>query len=323
MTGRRTSPTAARKAARAASRAPEPVVLADDVAERIASYTPSSIEPDAWTNIRPLVIETVTAAAPPTPDRAQHLMLPAAKLVVWAIEHGVTPERSKVFTPALVEEWARAQLAAGTPPNSIATHRSHLRALLPTTPPPGPKVGRGTGTNPYDTDEDLALRRAVMGQRTPVYRSTGCLLYGLARGAGLNAAAIRRARRDDVIDHGEGGIELLVGGRSLWVLDSHLDVIRLGLETNTSTGYLLSGRNGQRRNIAEYVSRFTVPTGTPHLKIGRCRSTWILDHLRRGTPIKVLADALGTRSLSQIEALLAHVDSPVPDLAARALRGGP
>jgi hypothetical protein len=162
-----------------------------------------------------------------------------------------------------------------------------------------------------------------MGQRTPVYRSAGCLLYGLARGAGLNAAAIRRARRDDVIDHGEGGIELLVGGRSLWVLDSHLDVIRLGLETNTSTGYLLSGRNGQRRNIAEYVSRFTVPTGTPHLKIGRCRSTWILDHLRRGTPIKVLADALGTRSLSQIEALLAHVDSPVPDLAARALRGGP
>ncbi len=323
MTGRRTSPTAARKAARAASRAAEPAVLADDVAERIASYTPSSIDPDAWGNIRPLVIETVTAAAPTTPDRAQHLMLPAAKLALWAIDHGVTPERSKVFTPALVEEWARDQLASGTPPHSIATHRSHLRALLPSTPPPGPTVGRGTGPNPYDTDEDLALRRAVMGQRTPVYRSTGCLLYGLARGAGLNAAAIRQARRDDIIDHCDGGIEVLVGGRSLWVLDSHLDVLRLGLETNTSTGYLLSGRNGQRRNIAEYVSRFTVPTGTPHLNIGRCRSTWILDHLRRGTPIKVLADALGTKSFGQIGALLDHVDSPDPDATAQALRGGP
>lgn len=323
MTGRRTSPTAARKAARAASRAPEPAALAHGVAERIASYTPSSIDPATWTAIRPLVIETVTAAAPPTPDRAQHLMLPAAKLVLWAISQGVAAERASVFTDTMVEEWARAQLAAGASRSSIATHRSQLRALLPPTPPSGPTVGRGNGPNPYNANEDLALRRAVTGQRTPVYRSTGCLLYGLARGAGLNAAAIRQTRRDDVTDHGDGGIEIQVDGRSLWVLDSHLDVIRLGLSTSTGTGYLLGGRNGQRRNLAEYVDRFTVPDGTPRLNIGRCRSTWILDHIQRGTPIKVLADAVGTKSLSQIEALLPHVDSPGADANARALRGGP
>ncbi len=189
MTGRRTSPTAARKAARAANRAPEPVTLAVGVAERIASYVPSSIAPDAWATIRPLVIEVVTAATPATPDRAQHLMLPAAKLALWAIDQGVTLERSSVFVESVVEEWARAQLAAGTSPRSIATHRSHLRALLAPTPTAGPKVGRSNGPNPYSGDEDLALRRAVTGQRTPVYRATGCLLYGLARGAGLNAAA--------------------------------------------------------------------------------------------------------------------------------------
>ncbi len=114
-----------------------------------------------------------------------------------------------------------------------------------------------------------------------------------------------------------------VARRSLWVLNSHVGIIRLGLETSMSTGYLLGGRDGQRRNIAEYVSRFTVPAGTPHLNVGRCRSTWILDHLRSGTPTKIIADALGTRSLNQIEALLTHVDSPDPDTAARALRGGP
>ncbi|MCB0950254.1 MAG: hypothetical protein KDB44_13455 [Mycobacterium sp.] len=321
MTGRRTSPTAARRAARLARRAPEPVALADDVAQRIASYRPSSIDSVAWTAVRPLVVETVIAAAPPTPDRAQHLMLPAAKLVLWAIDQGVALDRSAVFTETMVEEWARAKLATGTSPRSVATHRSHLRALLPSTPSSGPKVGRGNGPNPYDDAEDLALRRAVTGQRSPVYRSTGCLLYGLARGAGLNASAIRQTRRDGVIDHGDGGIEVLVDGRSLWVLNSHLDVIRLGLSTSTETGYLLSGRDGKRRNIAEYISRFTVPDGTPHLNIGRCRDTWILDHLRRGTPIKVLADALSTKSLRKIETLLTHVDSPGPDATARALRG--
>ncbi|MCB1256754.1 MAG: hypothetical protein KDB26_06600 [Microthrixaceae bacterium] len=315
-----TSAAAARRATRQKA-APPSAVLAAGVAERISSYTPSSIPGAQWALVRPLVMEVVTAAAPSTPERAKQLMLPAAKLTLWAIGQGVEMDRATVFTSTMVEEWARAQLAAGVSKRTVATHRSQLRAILPPSPSSAPKVGRGDGPNPYSATEDLALRRAVVGQRTPVYRANGCLLYGLARGAGLNAAAVRQVRRDDVIDHCDGAIEVRVDGRSLWVLDSHVDVVRIGLSSSGSNGYLVGGRDGNRHNITEYVDRFSVPAGTPHLNIGRCRNTWILDHLRRGTPIKVIVDALGFKTLAQVEALLALVDSPDPDVAAQALRG--
>jgi len=317
--GKPTSAAAARRAARETAGAAErPVQLPTDVATRIVKYVPLRIDTAVWAAIRSTVVEIVVSSDPTSPDVAQHRMLPVAKLAAWAHSQGVPLDPATLLSEFVIEEWARQAIASGEPKSSTATYRSILRKVAATAGTPSVKttatISRSGGAVPYTADEDLALRRAVMGQRTPVYRASGCLLYGLARGAGLNAAAIRQTRRDDVIDHGAGagGIEVHVDGRSLWALDSHLDVIRLGLETSTSTGYLLGGRDGQRRNIAEYVSRFTVPDGTPHLNIGRCRSTWILDHLRRGTPIKVIADALGTRSLNQIEALLTHVDSPDP-----------
>ena len=87
-------PAAARQAARSASCVPEPVPLPDDVAERIATYTPTSIAAAEWVTVRPLVTAVVADAAPATPDRAQHLMLPAVKLAVWAADQGVALARN-------------------------------------------------------------------------------------------------------------------------------------------------------------------------------------------------------------------------------------
>jgi len=302
------------------------VKLPADVSARIDGYAPKFLDNTEWNKIRRVVIDAVTRSVPASPDAAQHRMLPAAKFVAWAHAEGVALEPAELlWTQQMIEEWARRSIADGEKPTSVATFRSILRRIASAVTPAASSVtasiGRSTRPNPYSGAEDLALRRAVTGQRTPVYRATGCLLYGLARGAGLNTAGIRALRRDDVIDHRNDGIEVRVDGRCVWVLGSHTDVVRLGLSTSPSTDYLVGGRDGQRRNIAEYVSRFTVPDGTPHLNVGRCRSTWIVDHLRRGTPTKVLVDALGTKSLSQIEALLPLVGAPDADTTARALRG--
>lgn len=326
-TKKSTSAAAARRAAKEATPGQRgaPAELPPEVEERIVGYRPKKIDPGVWDTVRLVVVEIVVRSEPSSPAHAQHRMLPVARLAAWAHGQGVALEPAVLLSERVVEEWARRSIANGEKPATIATFRSILRRITAAITTPTPSVtatiGRSTGPNPYNAEEDLALRRAVTGQRTPVYRATGCVLYGLARGAGLNAAGIRALRRSGVVDHGDAGIEVRVEGRSLWVLDSHLDVVRLGLSTSPSTDYLAGGRDGQRRNIAEYISRFTVPDGTPHLNIGRCRSTWILDHLRRGTPTKVLADALGTRSLNQIGVLLSHVDSPDPDTTAQALRG--
>lgn len=323
-TGRPTSRSAALRARRNAERAPEVVALPAEVEARIATYTPSNIPAADWSRVRPLVIDAVRRADPASPDRAQHLMLPAAKLALWAERHGVALTADQVFTRDMVDDWSRAELAAGAPKSSVATNRSHLRHLLPPEPASGGTIGRRTGAQPYTAAEDLAVARSALGQRTPVYRADACLLYGLGRGAGLNSQQIGRATTDDLVDHGgDDGVEIDVGGRAVWVLDEFCGIVRTGVALRERDGYLFAKRDGTRRDIGEYVDRFTIPAGTPRLNVARCRTTWIVDHLRRGTPLRVLQEGLGVKSLAHVEALLTHVEGPDPATVALHLRGAP
>lgn len=325
--GKPTSAAAARRAARETAGAAErPVQLPTDVATRIVEYVPRRIDATVWEAIRSTVVEIVVSSDPPSPDQAQHRMLPVAKLAAWAHSQGVPLDPARLLSELVIEEWARQAIASGEPKSSAATYRSILRKVAAAAGTPSVKstatISRTKGVEPYSAAEDLALRRAVTGQRTPVYRATGCLLYGLSRGAGLIASGQRRLRSGDVVDHGDG-ISVTVEGRTIWVLEEFCDIVRVGLTVDRGDGWLLAGRNGQRRNIGEYVDRFTVPAGTPRLNLSRCRATWILDHLGRGTPLTVVYDALGVSSLAAIERVLPHVERVDADTATLWQRGAP
>lgn len=318
---RTTSRAAALRARRNAERGTEQVALPAPVEKRIEAYVPASIDSSDWAKVRPVATAAVRRAQPTSADRAQHWLLPAAKLALWADHHGVDLNVETVFTAHMVDEWAKAELAGGTSKASVATHRSHLRNLLPVTPTPSATIGRRDVSEPYTRDEDLAVARAAAGQRTVVYRADACLLYGLARGAGLGSQQIKAARTDDVAVHDDGSIEVRCGDHTSWVLDEHCDVVRTGLELRDRDGYLFAKRDGSQRNIGEYIDRFTFPDTTPRLNVARCRSTWIVDHLQRGTPIDVIRAALGVSSLASIEALLAHVEERPTGVVAQHLRG--
>ncbi len=329
MTKKPTSAAAARRATRmtTGSRGALPE-LPVEVADRILSYRPQRIDAAAWDVVRPVVVEIVVRSAPSSADRAQHRLLPVAKLAVWAHSSGVPLDAATLLSERVVEEWARSSIAAGEPKSSVATYRSILRTVATAVTPDAAAVKsaaaipRTAGAAPYTSAEELALRRAMTGQRTAVYRATGCLLYGLSRGAGLASTDLRKLRTHHVTDTAEG-IAIEVGGRTVWVLEGFCDIVRVGLAVDRGDGWLLAGRNGQRRNIGEYIDRFTVPAGTPRLNLARCRATWILDHLNRGTPIAVIRDALGTNGIAAIERVLAYVD-PVDDTTRAALlRGAP
>ena len=316
-----TTPAAALRARRDAERAQGTIELPAEIEERIEAYVPASLDSSDWAKVRPVVTAAVRRAQPVSADRAQHWLLPAAKLALWADRHGVDLTVEAVFSAEMVDEWAKAELAAGTSKASVATHRSHLRNLLPITPTTSATIGRRDVSAPYTRDEDLAVARAAAGQRTVVYRADACLLYGLARGAGLGSQQIKAARTDDVAVHDDGSIEVRCGNHNSWVLDEYCDIVRTGLELRDRDGYLFAKRDGSQRNIGEYIDRFTFPDATPRLNVARCRSTWIVDHLQRGTPIDVIAAALGVTSLDRIRALLAYVEARPADVVAQLLRG--
>lgn len=322
-----TSAAAARRAAReAAAAAVRPVQLAPEIATRIAGYRPKKIDPDVWEAIRPAVMEIVSASAPASPGHAQHRMLPVAKLATWARGEGIALDAVTLLSERVIEEWARRSIADGEPASSIATYRSHLRrvaaAVTPAAGSPTAAIRRTDGAEPYTPEDDLALRRAVTGQRTAVYRYTGCLLYGLSRGAGLSSGDLRSLRVGDVLDTHDG-ISVDVAGRRVWVLAEFCDIVRTGLSVDRGHEWLLAGRKGQKRNIGEYIDRFAVPAGTPRLNLPRCRATWVLDHVNRGTPVTVIRDALGVDGLHSVERVLKHADSVEDATRARLLRGTP
>lgn len=328
MTKKSTSAAAARRAARETADGPRVAApaLATDVAERILAYRPKRIDPTMWEAVRLIVAEIVVASAPASPEHAQHRLLPVARLAAWAHGQGVPLDPAVLLSERVVEEWARQALAAGESNGSVATYRSILRtvaSLVAPTPAmlrPTATISRTGGAAPYTAAEELSLRRAVTGQRTPVYRATGCLLFGLSRGAGLISGDLRLLRGGDVVDEGDG-IRIDVAGRTVWVLEEFCDIVRIGLSVDRGDGWLLAGRKGQRRNIGEYIDRFTVPADTPRLNLSRCRATWTVDHLNRGTPITVIRDALGVAGLGSVERLLRYVDPVGPDTRARLLRG--
>lgn len=330
MTKKSTSAAAARRAAKETARNPRaaPSELPPAVAERIVGYRPKTIDPGVWDTVRLVVVEIVVRSEPSSPAHAQHRMLPVARLAAWAHGQGVSLEPAVLLSERVVEEWARQALAAGEPPRSVATYRSILRTVAAVVAPgSGPAkatatISRSSGAVPYTSAEELSLRRAVTGQRTSVYRATGCLLYGLSRGAGLASTDLRSLRGSNVVDEGDG-LRIDVAGRTVWVLEEFCDIVRVGLSVDRGDGWLLAGRDGKRRNIGEYINRFTVPTGTPRLNLARCRATWIVDHLNRGTPITIIQHALGVAGLDAVQRVLPYADSVDPDICARLLRGTP
>lgn len=327
MTTRTTSAAAARRAAKEATESQRvaPPQLPAEIAERILGYRPKKIDPAVWDTVRLAVVEIVVRSEPSTPEHAQHRMLPMARLAAWAHGRGVSLDPATLLSERVVEEWARQALSTGESPKSVATYRSAMRAIAaavmgPAVVKPTATISRTAGAVPHTSAEDLALRQAVTGQRTPVYRATGCLLYGLSRGAGLIATDLRSLRVGDVEDTAEG-ISVRLADRTVWVLDGFSAIVRMGLSVDRGDGWLLAGRDGQRRNIGGYIDRFTVPAGTPRLTLSRCRATWILDHLNRGTPITVIQDALGLAGLDAVERVLPYADDVDPDVRARLLRG--
>lgn len=323
---KKTSAAAARRAAREATREPRDATpqLPVEVAERIVGYRPKKIDPAVWDAIRPAVIEIVVRSEPASPGHAIHRILPVAKLAAWAHAEGVALEPATLLSERVIEEWARRAIASGEPSSSVATYRSILRTVAAVAAParakPTATISRSRGVEPHTADEDLALRRAVTGQRTPVYRATGSLLYGLSRGAGLISADLRKLRGGDVIDSAEG-ISVNLGDRTVWVLDEFCDIVRIGLSVDRGDGWLLAGRDGKCRNIGQYIDRFTVPAGTPRLNLSRCRATWVLDHVNRGTPITVIRDTLGVSGLAAVERVLPFAADIADDTRARLLRG--
>ena len=175
---------------------------------------------------------------------------------------------------------------------------------------------------PYSPREIDLLEEDAHRQSTKTKRRAALALVALGAGAGLDGRWATRVRGNDVSASNDV-VAVTVGApraRSVPVLDRYEDLL-LELAMQAGDGYIVGGTSTHRNRTNKLASAFERGHGRPRLSVPRLRSTWIVEHLRRGTRLPELLDAAGTSRIESFDELLAYVEPMEREAAASMLRG--
>jgi len=197
---------------------------------------------------------------------------------------------------------------AGRAASTKGTYRSVLRAMAGTGRPARATPFQASPAKaPYSAIERAELLSVATAQRPAWRRGSALALLALGTGAGLRAGEVANARGEDVLA-GPDGVAVRVSGargRLVAVTGTYAQVLaeRAG---QVGAGHLFCP-GGADRSYKNFVNNFArglvASPGSPRLCPGRCRSSFICDHLGAGTPLGELTYLAG---IVQVESLLRY-----------------
>lgn len=290
-------------------------------------YAPKKIDPESWAEIKPILEELVRKNEPPSVASLKTLMTELPHYLVWLLKQGVVLDLVNVCDVSNVDAWAARQ----TQLTDISTRRSKvLRFVKKANPDLAASShvvqARRPAKPAYTAEEIRAFRHSIALQQTPLKKKLLMLLC-LGLGAGLDGRDLRGMNRDNVIDHGEDGIEVLTRGttrqeRRVWVRREWEGPLRLALAQYESGEQLLGYRTENNRNVTTGITgRFKELTGR-ELDPSRLRSTWLTYLLADGVPLALILAAAGIDTASVL-VQLAEALPPVPESRAQQVLRGP
>jgi len=212
-------------------------------------------------------------------------------------------------SPPLSAEMIEAFCASGLPGRASSTrgtYRSVLRRLsgwprgVRATPFPGALASR-----PYSSAERAELWAAACQQRSSWRRHSALVLLCCCVGAGLRAAELVAARSEDVICDRETTIVSVGGGSARLVPVSFpYDVVLAKLAGEACREEYLFHPEQADRSYKNFVNDFCAnlvrDPGSASFSVLRCRSSFLCDHLEAKTPLPVLVEISGLRSVESL-----------------------
>jgi integrase len=201
---------------------------------------------------------------------------------------------------------------AGRARSTRGTYRSVLRRRAA-----GPKpvvataFGGSPAMAPYSSPERAELWSMAGAQRSPWRRGSALVLLALGIGAGLRPGEIATALGADVDDdHGDVGTR--IGGprpRVVPITGTWAEVVA-SQARQVGDGHLFCP-GPAKRSYHNFVNNFarTLVTGpgAAELSSGRCRSSFICDHLAAGTPLRELLYVAGIAEVGSLLRYARHV----------------
>lgn len=241
----------------------------------ICAYRPHAVSESAGAFARVVVAR----AQPGTPARAKALLFAASRLAAFGESVGLELRCEVLLHPAVIERFILAAPKTLSPA-SVRTLATNLRALaraLQAHPQPAPTpLPRERAKPPYSDPEIAAYLACAQAQSTLPRRMHASALICLGAGAGLMGSELRHVRGSDVIERC-GGVVVEVGGsraRAVPVLGRfHEPLLTAG--AFAKDGYLLGGRDPDRKNLTCEIAALFCDRSLPRLDTGRLRATWL------------------------------------------------
>ncbi len=282
----------------------------EEIALRVASYRPRTIDESLWAAVQPFVLSCATALPMGGWASATRTLRVLVQVALWARGEGIALDRELVFDPDTVERFVAVSPGSDA---SRATYRAVLRRIGPLLTrkapwePRRPPVSRRQVAVPYTVEELALLSNHACQQPTEGQRRAARALIALGAGAGLDGRWCTRVRAEDVIF--DEAVLIRVGdpmARVVPVLARwESDVLELAATADNE--FLVGGYSTSRNRASALAASFEAPPGHPKLSCARLRSTWLLWHLMAGTRLPELAAAAGLRGVTVLSDLLGDV----------------
>jgi len=191
------------------------------------------------------------------------------------------------------------------------TYRSALyRLAMPVHGQPGQRATPFAGAAappPYSPAERAELACIAAAQRDAARRASALALVVFGIGAGLRPGELVALRGSDVCCCGHR-VTVRAGGPAARVVPVTAGYAgrAAGLARGAGNAYLFRpgpADRGYKNFVTKFTRTLAADPAAPRLRLGRCRSSFICDHLTAGTP---LGELLAITGICQAESLARH-----------------
>ena len=214
----------------------------------------------------------------------------------------------------------------GRAPSTRGTYRSALyRLARPVHGAPGRRAAPFAGAKPpppYSPAEHAELAAVAAAQRDPAKRASALAVVVFGIGGGLRPGELAALRGSDVTRHGRH-VSVHVSGPAARVVPVTAAYAgrAAGLAAGAGDGHLFRpgpADRGYKNFVTNFARTLAADPAAPRLALGRCRSSFICDHLAAGTPLRELLAITGICQAESVARYARHVDGAPPKAVLRA-----
>ncbi len=240
-------------------------------------------------------------------------------LVSFAAGAGLTGNLSVLLDPDVVE----AFVVGGLPGRSSATRGTYRSVLHALADPPG---GRGTplagarAPAPYAPAERACLLAMATAQRHQAKRSSALSMLWCGIAAGLRPGELVALRGSDIRRQRASIVVHVAGPRRRVVPVAERHAAAMVTVARRAGGDVVFRPGGAERAYKNFVNDFArhlvTDPAAPRLSMGRCRASFICDHLAAGTPLDELIAICGLVEVESLARYGRHVEGVAHSKAA-------